>query len=367
MGLHGSIEEAGLPNVLQLLALGGKTGCVAVERGTVNGTIYLEAGVVTWAELVSGGDRLGDHLVRSGKLTREQLRWAIEKLTLDASATLAEVLVDSGTIARGELDRFVQHQVEEAVYEMFAWTRGQFSFTSNTRPPRHATMVSLPAERLLLEAGRRADDWVLIQTVIPSFDGIYKRAALRGAPKMEQLSTEQHRILPLLDGTRDVNGLIELSGLSAFEVGKALYELIAAGAAVLQERRSSAHFDEAELQEYALRTGAFADAERRKDAARHIADCNLCGSRLREVHVRRTQEKAPQAPSAPPPKPPTPPTPTPTATRPTIPKPPAPPPSPPPPAPRRPAPAPPAPVPADRGTTQDIIWLTSPQEADEIR
>lgn len=352
MAIHGSIEEAGLPNVLQVLALGGKTGRVAVERGIVHGAIYLDAGLVTWAEIVSDGDRLGDHLVRSGRITREQLRNAIDALTLNAAFTLAEVLVDAGSIARGELDRFVQHQVEEAVYLMCSWTKGQFSFTPKTKPPRHASCVSLHVERLLLEAGRRADDWTVIQITIPSFDRVYRRSAQRpGATTSGELSSEQHRILPLLDGTRDVNGLIELSGLSAFEVSKALLDLITAGLVQLQDRRSSArHFEEAELQAYALRAGEFADPERRKDAARHIADCAMCGGRLREVHVRRTQETPPQNPQELQERQ----------------------------EPQEPQdgyrvtevrPQPPSPVapPQSSRLSRDIVWLTSPQEADEIR
>jgi hypothetical protein len=358
VAIRGSIEEAGLPNVLQVFALGGKTGRIAVEQGTVHGAIYLDAGTVIWAEIVSAGDRLGDHLVRSGKITREQLRHAIEALTQDAARALAEVLVDSGSIARGELDRFVQHQVEEAVYLMFSWTKGQFIFTPSAKPPRHATCVSLHADRLLLEAGRRADDWTVIHIAIPSFDRVYRRATPRpGTATSEELTSEQHRILPLLDGTRDVNGIIELSGMSAFEVGKALLDLITAGLVQLAERRSSArHLDEAELLAYSLRSGEFADSERRKDAARHIADCTMCGGRLREVHGRRTQETAtqqtgqttqtilttptPQTPQAPPL--------TPVAK----------------------SPGPPLPEAPAKGVSRlskDIIWLTSPQEADAIR
>jgi tetratricopeptide (TPR) repeat protein len=44
-----------------------------------------------------------------------------------------------------------------------------------------------------------------------------------------ELSAEQHRLVPLLDGSRDVQAVIEEAGLVEFEVGKALYGLITAG------------------------------------------------------------------------------------------------------------------------------------------
>ena len=42
----------------------------------------------------------------------------------------------------------------------------------------------------------------------------------------DSLSPEQEALLPLIDGHRDINGLIRDSGLGEFEVGKALYGLL---------------------------------------------------------------------------------------------------------------------------------------------
>ena len=74
------------------------------------------------------------------------------------------------------------------------------------------------------------DEWSLIEKKIPSL-----RSDLRGGPgptsasRRPSLSAEQQRLLPLLDGTRDVQQLIEECGLVEFEVGKALFGLITAG------------------------------------------------------------------------------------------------------------------------------------------
>src|SRR5437763_16042348 len=42
----------------------------------------------------------------------------------------------------------------------------------------------------------------------------------------DPLSPEQEGLLPLIDGHRDINGLIRDSGLGEFAVGKALYGLL---------------------------------------------------------------------------------------------------------------------------------------------
>jgi hypothetical protein len=103
------------------------------------------------------------------------------------------------------------------------------------------------------------------------------------------LTPEQEQLLPLIDGSRDVHGLIEITDLAEFSVGKALFGLITAGFATRVERRTALrHLDYRELLAYVVREAEFADAEKRRIAARHIADCATCTQRLKTIHVRRT-------------------------------------------------------------------------------
>src|SRR5207249_8983604 len=84
-------------------------------------------------------------------------------------------------------------------------------------------------ESLLHEGERRVDEWRLIEKKIPSFDLIFVVDKDRLAISEGKLNDTQERILPLLDGSRGVNQVIEDSGLGEFEIGKALYGLITAG------------------------------------------------------------------------------------------------------------------------------------------
>src|SRR6185437_3765342 len=61
------------------------------------------------------------------------------------------------------------------------------------------------------------------------FDLIFSVDAAHVAQSDVALSVSQRAILPLLDGTRDVQQVVEEAGLVEFEVGQALYGLIQAG------------------------------------------------------------------------------------------------------------------------------------------
>ena len=66
MAIKGSLREASLPDVLQLLSMGQKTGCLSVADRNNFGYVYFEHGFITYASIVNRRDRLGDILVKGG-------------------------------------------------------------------------------------------------------------------------------------------------------------------------------------------------------------------------------------------------------------------------------------------------------------
>src|ERR1043165_366574 len=79
MAIKGSLKEASLPDVLQLLALGQKTGCLSIADRSNFGYIYFDKGRICYASIVNRRDRLGDILVKHEKISQEQLDAAIHR------------------------------------------------------------------------------------------------------------------------------------------------------------------------------------------------------------------------------------------------------------------------------------------------
>jgi tetratricopeptide (TPR) repeat protein len=229
MAIKGSLREASFPDVLQLLSMGQKTGCLSVADRSNFGYVYFDRGLITYASIVNRRDRLGDILVKGGLITTEQLEAAIERQSHEREKRLGELLVAMGFISRPELERYMRVQIEEAVYYLFTWVSGTFSFEADVVPEAQDFLVRITPESLLLEGARRVDEWSLIEKKIPSFDLIFVVDRPRLAASEVTLTPEQERILPLLDGKRDLVRVVDDAGLLEFDVGKALYGLITAG------------------------------------------------------------------------------------------------------------------------------------------
>lgn len=229
MAIKGSLKEASLPDVLQLLSLGKRTGCMAVADRQNFGYIFFDQGRISYASIVNRRDRLGDLLVKNGRLTAEQLEEAIRLQGERRDKKLGEILLGMGIIARDDLEEYMRLQIEEAVYYLFTWTSGTFNFEAGVRPDQQDFLVAINPESLLLEGARRVDEWSQIEKKLPSFDLIFDVDRLRVEGSDAELSPTQKRLLDLLDGKRDVHQVVEESGLVEFEVGKSLYGLITAG------------------------------------------------------------------------------------------------------------------------------------------
>ncbi|MGI8619807.1 MAG: DUF4388 domain-containing protein [Gemmatimonadaceae bacterium] len=176
MAIRGSLREASLPDVLQLLSMGNKVGLLTIDRGDQVGRIYFEHGRIAHAE--------------------------IEHRQLSA---------------------------EEAVYLMFTWDDGAFNFAPSVQPPEGVPISSIDPQSVLLEGARRVDEWAVIEKKIHSFDLVFALERQELLRTKLELTPDQQALLPLIDGHRDVSALIEESGLGEFVVGKELYGLITAG------------------------------------------------------------------------------------------------------------------------------------------
>ena len=166
VAIKGSLKEASLPDVLQLLSMGKKTGCLGLSFHDSFGSIYFESGRICHASIVNR--------------------------PLDT---------------------------ENAVYSLFTWTSGTFNFEAGVEPEPGAQLVSVDPQSRLLEGARRVDEWSLIEKKIPSFDLVYSIDG-RTDNEREKLTAEQEALLPLVERARDINGLIGILARRV-QVGKA--------------------------------------------------------------------------------------------------------------------------------------------------
>ncbi len=277
MAIEGALQDVNLADICQLLGMGMKTGCLSLTDRSNFGYIYFRKGRVIYASVLNRKDRLGELLVRNHAITRKQLNDGMEMQAQSRGKRLGAILVEQGTISEKDLQRYIQMQIEEAVYHLFTWDQGSFHFDTDQMPDEEGIyLVNIPAEALLMEGARRVDEWSQIEKKIPSFDVVFQLDKTPDeSDENVELTKEQKKVLPYIDGQRTVGDIMNEAGLVEFETGKALFGLIQAGYVSRAGERSTeeeTHGDEA-LQQHLnvgvafYRSGMLDDAEREFEQA----------------------------------------------------------------------------------------------------
>src|SRR5688500_2463011 len=113
MAIKGSLKEASLADVCQLLALGQKTGCLSVTDRSKFGQIFFDRGRITYSRIVNRRDRLGDMLVAAGVLSPDQLADVLVLQMREPDRKLGELLVERDLLSQENLAKHIRTQIEE--------------------------------------------------------------------------------------------------------------------------------------------------------------------------------------------------------------------------------------------------------------
>jgi len=163
MAITGSLENISLPEVLQLLGHGRKTGTITITRDSSSGTIQIEAGSIVHASVREAANGEGKGWRGSGAaqvegVYRGEAGGTPRALGEPMPGTWTPRVDEEQASRRGGGESPARGGIEEAVFALFAWSAGSFHFEPGPVGPRGPGRVALSAESLLLEAARRADE-----------------------------------------------------------------------------------------------------------------------------------------------------------------------------------------------------------------
>ncbi len=178
--IQGSMREAPLPDIIQLVSQGGKSGCFHVEQDASKVRIYLKEGRIIHAVTPAGEG-------------------------LDGLMGVA------------------------------FWTEGTYRFEEGV--PDVPTTITKSSASILMELGRRTDEWRIVSQKVPSLE-LFPASSLLPGEAAQGISPRESRILSLANGYFSVSELAEVMQKPVIAMAKDLYGLVAAGLVTLKALRS---------------------------------------------------------------------------------------------------------------------------------
>jgi Domain of unknown function (DUF4388) len=223
-GLKGQLVQLPLPDILQHLRLSQSTGILSLVSGGARKALYIKDGNVVFASSNLPNDRLGEILIREGKITVEEYEASIKAIS--KGKRQGKVLVEMGALSPKDLWEGVQFQVQEIVYSIFQWDDGQFHFEESQLPEKERITVDLDVVGLILAGVRRVDASGPVQARYPEGDLVLERLPDEAPAGLEPY--ESH-VLNLVDGERSVSDICRESEIGDNETLKVIYALLCTG------------------------------------------------------------------------------------------------------------------------------------------
>jgi hypothetical protein len=125
----GNIKTSPLSDILEDLRQRRATGTLTIRRGEIEKGIHVKDGQIIFATSTDARDRLGDSLVRAGKISQENLDHALQLYKKHAGLKkMGAILVESGLVPPKELFSGLKIQVKYIIFSLFLWPDGTYRF-----------------------------------------------------------------------------------------------------------------------------------------------------------------------------------------------------------------------------------------------
>jgi tetratricopeptide (TPR) repeat protein len=145
-----------------------RTGFLAVSSRDVAKALFFRNGLVQFASSNLEKDKLGENLIRLGRISRTELAAASE-VSQNKKERLGRALVHVGVLTEDELSGIVAQQVQRIALSLFVWTKGEIHFHAADDPFPHDLAVDVSTHRLLFEGARIYPDAVRLEAALGNF------------------------------------------------------------------------------------------------------------------------------------------------------------------------------------------------------
>ena len=232
--LRGRLSDVSLPEMLIFLKVSQKTGVLSfVQTGVRKALFFLEGRVVFAASSLSQ-DRLGEVLLRGGKISADEYLRLSQRIR--GGQRMGKALIESGVLAPRDLWWGIEQQVREIVWSLFSWEEGSFQFEESDRPRGEKITINLEVEALTVEGIRRISGTGTISNHFVPVDTILERTAKLSPVPLEPY--EEH-VLRQVNGKKTVAEICKDSEIGEAETRKVLHTFMAVGVIAVKGRKQA--------------------------------------------------------------------------------------------------------------------------------
>jgi outer membrane protein assembly factor BamB len=232
--IKGNLSSFSLGEIFQSLAVNNHTGTLKItEKDGREKFIYLSHGeICLFSDRAHPTLRVGEILVRQGRITRAQLESALE-IQKVSNEKLGQIFLKQFALQPGDLQEALTQKIYDEIYDLFLLVEAEFEFFVDHLPEEifdaypDNIRLSINTTMVVMEGLRVADEWKLINKKIRSFNEIFVFNSPVNGAAFE--SPGDQALCSLIDGATPVRKIFERFPGSRFECCKSIFGFLNAG------------------------------------------------------------------------------------------------------------------------------------------
>jgi DNA-binding NarL/FixJ family response regulator len=212
----------------------GATGQIRFRRSGFEKVVHVDQGRPVFASSSEPLDRMGELLVREGKITAAQYE-RCQTVVAESGRRMGEILVDFGYLKRRELLPAVRRHVEDIVYSLFGWDAGHYRITLDGEPCVERIRLSRHPAALILEGIRRKLDRTSLERLVGPPSTVLEvsdRERLGAVINTSDLGPDERAALSAIDGQADLATVARIAGIDLADTLPLAWGLCVLGLAV---------------------------------------------------------------------------------------------------------------------------------------
>lgn len=198
LSANGSLGETTFAAVLAAQLRSGTTGVLRVERGGFSKELFLDGGDIVGLRSDAPEDALGAILLSDGLIRSDQAGAITRNLGEDA-LSVPETYVDANVIGVDDLPSLEALLIRRRAHDVFAWTEGEWSVSSERCPSSVRASESVSGGRLLHDGIMFGADTTTVREALSP--QLRCPIAWMGAKPEDDLLSWQTAIVDRIDGT----------------------------------------------------------------------------------------------------------------------------------------------------------------------
>jgi hypothetical protein len=218
----GRLDELSLLDICRLIRNADATGVLKVRGAFFTGCIAFVDGSIPYARSGRVHAGYGRDLVARGALTGEQMDRAIRMCVLGGEP-LEEVLVSSGLVSKGSLDKALKREIVNAALDQMLWKTGDFLFVEG-----ETIEGNFPIRLTVDELVAKADQLDVIERYSVAVPELARPApaGIGGVKSLWDLGALQREILTGVDGRQTIGEIAKLRRLGILTVLEGVADLL---------------------------------------------------------------------------------------------------------------------------------------------